>query len=151
MDCSKNLTKEEVQKVRQKIRQEQIIQLVMRQTDYNREKVLEKIEKWNGNYLFVIKEYMNPNFNPIKKKVKKISTNNQKVFGEIRSFMDNANSQYKRRKAIEENRKELYNRYISQKRKEIKEQSVSNLKPISENTIIREDNIKSGNVEVINV
>ena len=151
MDCSKNLTNEEVQKVRQKIRQEQIIQLVMRQTDYNREKVLEKIEKWNGNYLFVIKEYMNPNFNPIKKRVKEISTNNQKVFGEIRSFMDNANSQYKRRKAVEENRKELYNRYISQKRKEIKEQSVSNLKPISENTIIREDNIKSGNVEVINV
>ena len=151
MDCSKNLTNEEVQKVRQKIRQEQIIQLVMRQTDYNREKVLEKIEKWNGNYLFVIKEYMNPNFNPIKKRVKEISTNNQKVFGEIRSFMDNANSQYKRRKAVEENRKELYNRYISQKRKETKEQSVSNLKPISENTIIREDNIKSGNVEVINV
>jgi len=150
MDCSKNLTKEEVQKVQQKIRQEQIIQLVMRQTDYNREKVLEKIEKWKGNYLFVIKEYMNPNFNPNKKQVKKFSTNNQKVFGEIRNFMDNANSQYKRRKAINEARKELYNRYISQK--QIKEQAVSNLKPISENTIIREDNNeKTDGVEVINV
>ncbi len=151
MDCSKNLTKEEVQKVRQKIRQEKIIQLVMRQTDYDREKVLEKIEKWNGNYLYVIKEYMNPNFNPNEKKEKKFSTNNQKIFGELRSFMDNANSQYKRRKAINEARKELYNRYISQKQKEIKEQSVGNLKPISENTIIREEDKNTDGVEVINV
>ena len=144
MDCSKNV-KEAVRKERLKVRQQQlktrqeeIINLVMRQTDYDRVTILEKIKKWNGNYLYVIKEYMNPNFNPTKKKEKKFVSNNQKVFGEIRNFMDIANKNYERRKAIGEKKKELYAKYIKQIEM-MKKAEVSNLETISEN--VKVDNI----------
>ena len=100
MDISKNLTKKE-------IRQEEIIKLVLRQTDYDRETVISKLEHWNNNYLNVIKEYMNPNFNPEKKQEKKFASSNQQVFGEIRTFMDNANKQYYKRKKREEKQKQI--------------------------------------------
>lgn len=135
MDISKNLTKAE-------IRQEEIIKLVLRQTDYDRENVLKKLEKWDNNYLYVIKEYMNPNFNPSKKQEKKFSSNNQQVFGEIRSFMDNANKQYYKRKKQEEKNKQiqqaLYLRYLKQQKEKAAKKAKTNLEPICENKIIED-------------
>ena len=125
MDCSKNL-----------IREEQIIQLVQRQTDYDRETIIKKLETWDNNYLYVIKEYMNPDFNPNKKKEEKKHSKNQMVFSEIRSFMDNANRQYSQRKKQEKFQKErqqqLYMRYLKQKELEKK----NTLETIAENKII---------------
>ena len=43
------------------------IALIKSQTNYNYEEAKEKLEKWDGNYMNVIKEYLNPNFN--KKKI----------------------------------------------------------------------------------
>ena len=133
MDCSKNL-----------IREEQIIQLVQRQTDYDRETIIEKLEKWDNNYLYVIKEYMNPDFDPNKTKKQKKNSKNQMVFGEIRSFMDNANKQYLQRKKREKNQKErqqqLYMRYLKQKKeqekKEKEKKTINSLESIIENKII---------------
>ena len=99
MDCSKKLNIK-------KLREEQIIKLIQRQTNYNRETISEKLEKWDNNYLYVIKEYMNPDFDPNKTKKQKNNSKNQMVFGEIRSFMDNANKQYLQRKKREKNQKE---------------------------------------------
>ena len=126
MDCSKNL-----------IRKEQIIQLVQRQTDYDRETIIKKLETWDNNYLYVIKEYMNPDFN--KKKEEKKHSNNQMVFSEIRSFMDTANRQYLQRKKQEKFQKErqqqLYMKYLKQKR-EYEKQKKNSLETITENKII---------------
>ena len=62
-------------------RKQEIINLVMRQTDYDFEMANKKLTEWNGNYLNVIKEYMNPDF---QKKIKKVEkkTQNQMIMGE---------------------------------------------------------------------
>ena len=82
---------------------EDAIKLVMSQTNYSEEETKEKLKEWDGNYLYVIKEYLNPQFLK-KKKVKKTSTN-QKMMREIRNFMDTANKEYLIRKEKEEREK----------------------------------------------
>tara|TARA_B110000211_G_C14050583_1_gene541009 strand:- start:973 stop:1377 length:405 start_codon:yes stop_codon:yes gene_type:complete len=133
MDCSKNL-------IIKKNREEQIIQLVQRQTDYDRETTIKKIAKWDNNYLYVIKEYMNPDFNPNKKKEKKNNSKNQMVFSEIRSFMDTANKQYLQRKKQEKFQKErqqqLYMQYLKQKKEHEKQKAKKKMETITENKII---------------
>lgn len=134
MDCSKNIKKN---------REEQIIQLIKRQTDYDRETIIKKLEKWDKNYLYVIKEYMNPDFDPNKKKEKKSNSKNQMVFSEIRSFMDTANRQYKERKKQENNQKErqqqLYMRYLKQQHDKKKQEK--GLESIMENEIIEDSKV----------
>lgn len=143
MDCSKKLNIK-------KLREEQIIKLIQRQTDYNRETIGEKLEKWDNNYLYVIKEYMNPDFDPNKKKEEKKNSKNQMVFGEIRTFMDTANKQYlqrKKREEIEKGRQQqLYMRYLKQKKEQKKklEKKKNSLESIIENKIIEDP-------EVINI
>lgn len=78
------------------IRLNAMIDLIQRQTDYNKDTAIDKLKKWNGNYLNVIKEWINPNFN--EKKETKSKSKNQMIFGEIRNFMDTANRQYLQRK-----------------------------------------------------
>ena len=43
-------------------RKQAMVELIMRQTDYTEEITLQKLTEWKNNYLYVIKEYMNPNF-----------------------------------------------------------------------------------------
>ena len=43
-------------------REKEVINLVMRQTDYTEEEAIDRLKKWNNNYINVIKEYLNPNF-----------------------------------------------------------------------------------------
>jgi len=62
------------------------IPIILKQTNYDRESAIKKLKKWDNNYINVIKEYMNPNFQ--NNKHKKKQTNNQKIFSEIRNFMD---------------------------------------------------------------
>ena len=80
----------------------EIIDLVMRQTNYDENLAIEKLEKWNGNFENVIKEYLNPNFQE-KKKVYK--SKNQKVMGALRDFMDDITIQYEKRKKEKEENK----------------------------------------------
>ena len=65
---------------------ENAIKLITSQTDYSEEEAVKKLEEWNGNYLYVIKEYLNPNF--LKKKEKKKQSVNHNIMKEIRTFMD---------------------------------------------------------------
>ena len=85
-------------------REKEVINLVMRQTDYTEEQAKEKLKKWNNNYINVIKEYLNPDFQTVKKK-EKPKTLNQQMLGEIRSFMDDVYVQFENRK--------LHNQYIN--------------------------------------
>tara|TARA_A100001011_G_C14178689_1_gene785803 strand:+ start:242 stop:664 length:423 start_codon:yes stop_codon:yes gene_type:complete len=80
----------------------EIIDLVIRQTNYDENLAIEKLEKWNGNFENVIKEYLNPNFQE-KKKVYK--SKNQKVMGALRDFMDDITIQYEKRKKEKEENK----------------------------------------------
>ena len=77
------------------------IALIISQTDYGENKAKEKLLEWNYDYMSVIKEYLNPNFN--KKKTKKNTKSiNQRTMTEIRCFMDNVNKGYNERKEKEE-------------------------------------------------
>ena len=109
VDISKNQLQSDIQTYNT-IRMGGLIQLIQRQTDYSKEKAIEKLKEWDGNYLNVIKEWINPNFKIKIEKTKKKSRN-QMIFGEIRDFMDTANKQYlqrKKRSEYIENKKLAY-------------------------------------------
>ena len=78
----------------------EIIDLVIRQTNYSKETAVEKLNHWNGNHLNVIKEYLNPNFN--KKKETNKKTTNQKIMYSIRKYMDDVAIQYEKRKQLKQ-------------------------------------------------
>ena len=86
------------------IREREVINLVMRQTDYTEEQSKEKLKQWNNNYINVIKEYLNPEFQN-KKQEAKPQTLNQQMLGEIRTFMDDVYIKFENRKR--------YNQYIN--------------------------------------
>jgi hypothetical protein len=104
-------------------RRQAMIELIMRQTDYTEEVARIKLEQWKNNYLHVIKEYMNPNFQD-KEKTSSSSTKNQMIYGEIRNFMDDVNKQQlqrKRRAEKLEQQKAAYIAYMNKLQKEVKE------------------------------
>jgi hypothetical protein len=86
------------------IREREVVNLVMRQTDYTEEQSKEKLKQWNNNYINVIKEYLNPEFQQ-KKKETNTKTLNQQMLGEIRTFMDDVYIKFEKRKH--------YNNYVN--------------------------------------
>tara|TARA_Y100001935_G_C17148648_1_gene429290 strand:- start:68 stop:499 length:432 start_codon:yes stop_codon:yes gene_type:complete len=118
-DASGELQRQKEEAMKQKIeaRKKALVDLVVRQTDYDEDKAMIKLIEWNYNYLNVIKEYMNPNFQNVKKK-EKTGTKNQMIYGEIRSFMDDVNKQAlwrKRQKEKLEKKREAYIEYLRKK------------------------------------
>ena len=81
-----------------KIKKEELINLIMRQTDYDREKIIERLKYWNYNSLHVIKEYLNPNF--FKKSEEKHKSLNQRMMGEIRTFCERGKKIYDLKKKL---------------------------------------------------
>ena len=105
-------------------RRQAMIELIMRQTDYTEEMARIKLEYWKNNYLHVIKEYMNPNFQDKSETPEPSSTKNQMIYGEIRNFMDDVNKQQlqrKRRAEQIEQQKAAYVAYMNKLQKEVKE------------------------------
>ena len=97
-----------------------IIKLVVSQTNYTNEEAEKKLEKNNYNYVMVVKEYLNPSINKTEKK--ELDNNrslNEKMMDEIRGFMDTANRQYLIRKEHEEKNKviqeKIYEQFLEQK------------------------------------
>ena len=94
------------------------ISLIKSQTNYSEEEAKIKLEEHDGNYMNVIKEYLNPNFRNSNKKVEK-KTVNEKMMCEIRNFMDTAAKQFKKRKAEEEEKqkylKAVYDKFLAVK------------------------------------
>jgi len=74
-------------------RYKHIIKLIINQTNYTEEESEKKLKEWNNDYMNVIKEYLNPNFQN-KKVEKKNTSTNQKMMSEIRNFMDQASQTY---------------------------------------------------------
>lgn len=148
-EISKQEEEEKQKKLKEQMRQEQIkkrneaiIKLVMSQTDYNEEQSMEKLKKWNNNYLYVIKEYLNPNFQEKPPSPKK--TKNQMVMGEIRNFMDDVSRKYEQRKQLAKKREELIKRYMEYQEKQKNEQQQNeqqqNQKIDGSNNVIHEEN-----------
>ena len=101
-------------------RRQAMIELIMRQTDYSEEVARIKLEHWKNNYLHVIKEYMNPDFQDKLETPEPSSTKNQMIYGEIRNFMDDVNKQQlqrKRRAEQLEQRKAAYIAYMNKLQK----------------------------------
>ena len=102
----------------------QIIKLVCRQTDYTEEEAEQKLLQHKGNYMSVVKEYLNPSYieETIKKKDEyENKSNNQKIYSEIRGFMDNAVKGYEYRKKVSEIIQEKQQALLIQKQKEEQE------------------------------
>ena len=99
-------------------RYEGAISLIKSQTNYTEEEAKGKLEEWNGNYMNVIKEYLNPDFRNKKKKPEKKSVNEKMMF-EIRNFMDTAAKEFKQRKSQEEEKqkylKAVYDKFLAVK------------------------------------
>ena len=58
------------------------ISLIKSQTNYSEEEAKIKLEEHDGNYMNVIKEYLNPNFRNSNKKVEKKTVNEKMMYEE---------------------------------------------------------------------
>ncbi len=61
------------------------VALIMRQTDYNEEKALEKLKDHEYNEIAVVKEYLGV---PIKKAAAPIKSINQEIYKQLRNKLD---------------------------------------------------------------
>ncbi len=86
-----------------------LIGIVMRQTTYTFEEAFTKLREHKGEPVNVIKEFMGTLDN--KKKTVEATTTNQKVFSEIRNFMDDVNKSYDNRKKRTEQIKKIQEAY----------------------------------------
>jgi NACalpha-BTF3-like transcription factor len=78
-------------------KKKEFVDILMRQTDYDKEKAIEELEKYNYNVSLAVKNYLIPN-KEIDDHSVKANTTNQKIFKEIRDFMDTSNLMYEQRK-----------------------------------------------------
>ena len=72
-----------------------LINIVMRQTNYTRDKATEKLYEYNGNFEGVIKEYLGIENTNTREQIKSA---NQTIFKEMRNFMDTTKADYEKRK-----------------------------------------------------
>lgn len=137
----------------------------MSQTNYDRDLALQKLEEWDNNYINVIKEYLNPNFQ--NKKEKKKLSNNQKIITSIRNFMDKASLNYEKKKRymdflrrkkqmeaeiIREGKEQeiMYNKKIANQK--IEEDKIKKTKDEEEKKqIINENNVDGININEVNI
>ena len=70
---------------------EELVDIVLRQTTLSRDEVIERLEKNENNYVKVIEEFMGIN----KNKQKNNLTLNQQIYKEIRNVMDNASNNFR--------------------------------------------------------
>lgn len=123
-DKVKDLSGNELKQALRDEKRKQIIKLVCRQTDYTEEEAEQKLLQHKGNYMSVVKEYLNPSYieETIKKKDEyENKSNNQKIYSEIRGFMDNAVKGYEYRKKVSEIIQEKQQALLIQKQKEEQE------------------------------
>ncbi len=97
----------------------EIINIIIRQTNYNENEAKQKLIEHDNNYLEVIKNYMNPskiknNNNNTKKK----KTTNQLMYGEFRNLMDDASRNYRIQKEKEDKINQIIGNIKYEKEKE---------------------------------
>ena len=105
-------------------RENEIIKLVMNQTNYSEEETKDKLKEWNNNYINVIKEYLNPDFNKPKEKEEENISLNQKMMKGYRDFMDDVYIKFEKRKKYNERVKE-YQEYVKAQQELVEKQKQS--------------------------
>lgn len=92
------------------------LKIVVSQTNYNEEKATEKLIEYNEDFIKVIKEYLNPEFDK-KKESKKITKKNinQTIIKQIRDFKDKQDKTYLSKKENIEKMKKLYELHMNNK------------------------------------
>jgi len=79
--------------------QEQI-DMIIRQTNYNQETAEKKLNEFNNDIMAVIRDYMNPGgVIKVNTNTEKKNSKNQQIYKEIRGMMDNASRVYEYKKA----------------------------------------------------
>ena len=101
---------------REQERRNNLVDVVMRQTDYDREKSQIKLKEHNFDVQKTIREYMNPQKQIEPTEEKKLSTN-QIVYKEFRTMLDDASTKYRIEKEMEEKRMN-YLQALQQKKNE---------------------------------
>ena len=89
------LSKEEQQKL-------YLRDVVMRQTEYTEEQAMNKLHEFKFDVMAVVRDYMGISTKKIEGPIKSV---NQQIYGEIRNMMDNAASNYRIKKELDEKRK----------------------------------------------
>lgn len=96
-----------------------LINVVMRQTDYDEKMAEAKLEEYNYDVMGVVRNYMNPDYiNKTQNNEDTIVTNvHQQKFIEIRKMMDDASNRHRKQKEMEEYRQQMQQQYINQRNK----------------------------------
>jgi NACalpha-BTF3-like transcription factor len=89
-------------------KKQELINILMRQTTYSEEEAKNILEKNNYNISLALKEYLQPLHEKDIKETK-ITTTNQKIYKEIRDFMNNNYELYEKRKQISKKNIEIKN------------------------------------------
>ena len=71
-----------------------LIDIICRQTTYTKEEATTKLELHNNNISAVLKEYLGVKEKPEQKQ----QSINQQIYSELRTFMNDVNEQYEKRK-----------------------------------------------------
>ena len=129
-----------------------IIKLVVSQTNYTNKEAEKKLQEHDYNYVMVVKEYLNPSINKTEKREpEKNRSLNEQMMDEIRGFMDIANREYLIRKEQEKKNKliqqQMYEQYLQQiKEKEIEKKEIEKKEEESdEKKEIEKDNNANNN------
>tara|TARA_B100000123_G_C25716292_1_gene422321 strand:- start:755 stop:1009 length:255 start_codon:yes stop_codon:yes gene_type:complete len=76
--------------------EEDCINIIIRQTNYNQDEAKQKLIDHNNDYLEVIKKYINSDSDSDKTNSNiKNTTNNQLIYKEFRNIMDSASKNYR--------------------------------------------------------
>ena len=112
---------------------DELIAIVMRQTNHTYETAKLELEKNDNNYMKVIKESLGITE---KKPETHVNSVNQTIYKEIRGLMDDAASTYRHNQEKEIKRQEYIQRL---KKKQLEEQKKENKQKINELSKIEED------------
>jgi len=93
---------------------DECVAMVMRQTDYDEETTSAMLKKYKGNYDAVIRDYLTGTPLLPEKSDDEDKTVNQRVFSQIRSYMDGAAADYSRKKEAMEHREQLRQHQLRQ-------------------------------------
>ena len=146
VDISNNLSEKELYEIKkkdflEKKKQQQlnhIIDVIKRQTTYDDETIKEKLKEFDNDPTKVIKNYLGIDVNK-KKEEKKFSSINQGIYTEIRTLMDDASTQHRKRQEMAEYINKV-NELRQQQQHQQHQQHQQQQNKIIENTIIEETN-----------
>ena len=95
----------------------ELINVVTRQTDYDNDTALEKLQHHNYDPISVIRDFMGPQ-KVSENKVSDNKTLNQRVYHEMRTMLDTANATYRAKKEREEELEKQMEQNLQNKRQE---------------------------------